>query len=76
VKLLQQAGTHNVAQTLGTIIVSLLLDPLRLDKLRAELALYFVDLGNQTPKLRDLEKLPYLSGCFKEGLRQVIAHPN
>jgi cytochrome P450 len=70
-KLIQQAGAHNVSHTLVTIMTYLLLDDMKLNTLRAELATVFQDSKNMSPSVRDLEKAPYLSACIKEGLRYI-----
>lgn len=40
-------------------------------RLRAELEPLYDEDAAKLPRFRDLEKLPYLSGCVREGLRYV-----
>lgn len=42
------------------------------ETLRDELAPLFLAQPDCIPALDELEKLPYLSGCIKEGLRYVL----
>lgn len=44
---------------------------MKLSLLREELGGSFAESKTNCPSLRDLEKLPYLSACIKEGLRYV-----
>lgn len=72
-QLIQQAGAHNVSHTLSTIVTYLLLEPeTKLAPLVAELEGIWTDRDEAqggAPTWFELEKLPYLSACVKEGLR-------
>jgi hypothetical protein len=69
-QLIQQAGTHNVSYTMSAIITHLLLNPTKLQIMRAELAPVFAKTN--LPTWRTLEKLPYLTAVIKEGLRSAF----
>lgn len=65
------AGTTTTASTLSITTYYILADPLIEKRLREELKDVTGDFPMQTPKWADLEKVPYLAGCIKEGLRLV-----
>lgn len=68
-QLIQQAGAHNLAFTICTIITHLLLDPVRLQKLRDELKGYYDKCPGRIPEWKELRQAKYLGACIKEGLR-------
>ncbi|KAI1394186.1 putative cytochrome P450 [Hypoxylon trugodes] len=63
------AGTITTASTLCTITYYVLADPAIEKRLRDELKGVMSDFPKQMPRWADLEKVPYLMGCIKEGLR-------
>ncbi|KAI1282958.1 putative benzoate 4-monooxygenase cytochrome P450 [Xylaria sp. FL0933] len=64
------AGTITTASTLSIITFYVLANPHIESRLRDELKGYWSGLGNnQSPRWAELEKIPYLHGCIKEGLR-------
>ncbi|KAI1770583.1 cytochrome P450 [Hypoxylon cercidicola] len=63
------AGTITTASTLSIITYYILADPLIEKRLREELKDVTGDFPKQIPQWADLEKVPYLAGCIKEGLR-------
>jgi cytochrome P450 len=69
-QLIQQAGTHNVSYTISAIITHLLLNPTKLQIMRAELGPVFAN--TDFPTWCTLEKLPYLTAVIKEGLRSAF----
>lgn len=71
-QLIQQAGTHNVSQSLVIIVYFLLKNHDQREALQMALKPLFAGEANRaTPSLRQLEKVPYLTACIKEGLRHV-----
>ncbi|KAI0457211.1 cytochrome P450 [Xylaria acuta] len=77
-QLIQQAGSHNVSHTLGTIVTYLLMDPKKLEPLRKELEDIWTEHDNKStaPSWLELEKAPYLSAVVNEGLRMAIGGMN
>lgn len=74
-QVLMGAGTVTTAQSMSHLVVNILLHPNVEVRLREELAKSVSELGEQRlPKVRELEKLPYLQACVKEGLRYVSMH--
>jgi cytochrome P450 len=73
IQLIQQAGTHNVSQALAIIVYFLLRNEDQEAALRGALEPIFTANGTSRPSLKELEKVPYLSACIKEGLRQVYS---
>lgn len=65
------AGTITTAGTLALITYYILADPVVEKRLREELKDVAPSFPDQVPRWADLEKLPYLQGCIKEGLRFV-----
>ncbi|KAI1869857.1 hypothetical protein JX265_003309 [Neoarthrinium moseri] len=63
------AGTITTAGTLTTITYFILANPEIEKRLRVELKRVTDCYPNQVPRWTDLEKIPYLTGCIKEGLR-------
>ncbi|EME87126.1 uncharacterized protein MYCFIDRAFT_130725 [Pseudocercospora fijiensis CIRAD86] len=64
------AGTVTTAQSMSHLVVNILLRPEVENRLREELATLMKHLGEaRLPEARELEKLPYLQACIKEGLR-------
>lgn len=66
-QVLLAAGTDSTANTLSAITYHLLTNPLKLQKLRAELQ-DAIPEGSQ-PTFSQIENLPYLSAVIQEGLR-------
>ncbi|KAH7353180.1 cytochrome P450 monooxygenase-like protein [Pyrenochaeta sp. MPI-SDFR-AT-0127] len=62
-------GADTVGNTLMVGTFHLLKQPKVLQKLKAELLAAWPSLNANEPKLRDLEKLPYLNSIIKESLR-------
>lgn len=65
------AGTITTASTLSLITYYVLANPTIEKKLREELKDVTAAYPGQVPRWTDLEKVPYLTGCIKEGLRFV-----
>ncbi|KAI0895194.1 putative benzoate 4-monooxygenase cytochrome P450 [Annulohypoxylon nitens] len=63
------AGTITTASTLSIITYYILADPLIEKRLREELKGVTDSFPQELPQWADLEKIPYLAGCIKEGLR-------
>lgn len=63
------AGSETVGATLMVGTFHLLQHPDKLQKFKAELLTAWPSLEGAEPKLRDLEKLPYLNAVIKESLR-------
>lgn len=63
------AGGESTTQVLITMAYCLIASPEKLTKLRNELRSLMPSATSPIPTLRQLEKLPYLTGCVKEGLR-------
>nr|D1MX85.1 RecName: Full=Fusicoccadiene C-8 hydroxylase; AltName: Full=Brassicicene C biosynthetic gene cluster protein 1; AltName: Full=Cytochrome P450 monooxygenase bsc1 [Alternaria brassicicola]BAI52800.1 fusicoccadiene C-8 hydroxylase [Alternaria brassicicola] len=69
-QVLMGAGTVTTAQSMSHLVVNVLLRPDVEKRLREEFAVLMKQLGEASlPKARELEKLPYLQACVKEGLR-------
>jgi cytochrome P450 len=66
--LLVGAGTHTTSWCLTVIAFHLLSNPVLLRRLKEELGPVYQS-SNGKPSLQDLEKLPFLTGVVKEGLR-------
>ncbi|KAI3320681.1 cytochrome P450 [Xylariaceae sp. AK1471] len=77
-QLIQQAGSHNVSHTLGTIVTHLLMHPEKLEPLRKELEEIWKEFDGKStaPSWSELEKAPYLSAVVAEGLRMAIGGMN
>lgn len=65
------AGTITTASTLALITYFILADSEVEESLREELKNVTAGFPEEVPRWADLEKLPYLQGCIKEGLRFV-----
>ncbi|PHH87959.1 hypothetical protein CDD83_8173 [Cordyceps sp. RAO-2017] len=63
------AGTITTASTVSLITFYVLADPAVEKRLRQELHFVADALPEKLPRWTDLEKLPYLTACIKEGLR-------
>ncbi|KAI1099517.1 putative benzoate 4-monooxygenase cytochrome P450 [Jackrogersella minutella] len=63
------AGTITTATTLSIITYYILADPSIKERLQEDLKDVTSNFPEQVPQWADLEKLPYLTGCIKEGLR-------
>lgn len=71
-QLIQQGAVHNVSLSLAmTLFYVLQMDDIQA-KLRQELKPYFSREQGSVPTLSELEKLPFLSACLKEGLRLAV----
>ncbi|KAL6155380.1 Fusicoccadiene C-8 hydroxylase [Exserohilum turcicum] len=69
-QVLMGAGTVTTAQSMSHLVVNVLLQPDVEKRLRGEFAVLMKQLGEASiPPARELEKLPYLQACVKEGLR-------
>ena len=66
------AGTITTAATLTLITYFVLENPTIEKRLREELKEVMACYPKDDPKWADLEKIPYLTGCIKEGLRSVL----
>ncbi|KAI0485341.1 putative P450 monooxygenase [Xylariaceae sp. FL0804] len=62
------AGSLTVAETLSTFMFHMIDQPACMKQLQDELRPVMERTGGR-PQLKDLEKLPYLTACLKEGLR-------
>jgi cytochrome P450 len=62
-------GADTTGNTLMVGSFHLLKDPVRLQKLKAELLANWPSLHDGEPSLKDLEDLPYLNAVIKESLR-------
>jgi cytochrome P450 len=69
-QLVARAAVSNLSQILAFISYEILENPDTEQKLRNELKPFFTD-PDKIPKAKELEKLPFLTGCVKEGLRYV-----
>lgn len=68
------AGTVTTAQSLNHLVVHILLHSRVETRLRQELAAAtYASTTGSWPPLRELEKLPYLQACIKEGLRYAAS---
>ena len=63
------AGGESTSQVLTALTFCLLANPEKLKILREELRTVMPNATSPSPSLKQLEKLPYLTGCIKEGLR-------
>ncbi|KAI4592711.1 hypothetical protein KJ359_010470 [Pestalotiopsis sp. 9143b] len=63
------AGTITTAGTLTLIVYFILADPSVEKRLREDLREATAKYPAEVPRWADLEKIPYLAGCIKEGLR-------
>ena len=66
------AGADTTANALMLLTHHLLRDPEKMAKLKAEVETVWPNLGPNgagAPEVRDLERLSYLTGVIKEGLR-------
>ncbi|KAI4114596.1 MAG: hypothetical protein LQ345_004650, partial [Seirophora villosa] len=63
------AGTITTAGTLTLVTYFILADPTIEKRLREDLKEATACYPEQIPRWADLEKIPYLTGCIKEGLR-------
>jgi cytochrome P450 len=63
------AGTFTTARTLVTAVYYIVADPQIEAKLREAFADPMAEYPGKTPRWFDLEKIPYLAACVKEGLR-------
>ncbi|KAL9585669.1 MAG: hypothetical protein Q9203_004155 [Teloschistes exilis] len=63
------AGGESTTQVLTALTYALVANPDKLKKLREELRTVMPHSDSPVPTLKQLEKLPYLTGCVKEGLR-------
>ena len=62
-------GTMTTARSLSTITYFALANPHIEARLRESLAEVMAGYPDKMPKWSDLEKIPYLAACVKEGLR-------
>ena len=67
------AGTITTAGTLALISYFVLENPAIETRLREDLKEATACYPEQVPRWADLEKIPYLTGCIKEGLRFVLS---
>lgn len=63
------AGTLTSANTLAMIVFYVLSNPHTEQRLRQDLKEVMACFPEKTPLWTDLEKIPYLQACIKEGLR-------
>ncbi|KAJ5860070.1 cytochrome P450 [Penicillium soppii] len=76
-QLIQQAGTHNVSKTLAIIVYFLLRHEDQQEALRRALEPLFAgDAAQAAPSLQQMERVPYLTACIKEGLRLAAGSLN
>ena len=66
------AGTINTAGTIALITYFVLENPTIENRLREDLKEVTACYPEQVPRWADLEKIPFLTGCIKEGLRFVL----
>lgn len=69
------AGTITTASTLSLIAYFVLENPAIEGRLREELKGVTDCFPNDVPQWAELEQIPYLTGCIKEGLRCVLITP-
>ncbi|KAE8328708.1 cytochrome P450 [Aspergillus sergii] len=72
VQLIQQGAVHNVSLSLAMTIYCLLCQPDEQEKLKRELEPSFSKYPERLPSFSELESLPHLSACIKEGLRLSV----
>jgi len=65
------AGTVTTARSMDHLAVHILLNDRVRERLCEELREPMANFMEKMPSYRDLEHLPYLQGCIKEGLRYV-----
>jgi cytochrome P450 len=63
------AGTATTSWILTLTTYHILADPAKEKRLREELQEVMSDFPERMPRWAELEKLPYLTACLKEGLR-------
>ncbi|KND86540.1 Trichodiene oxygenase [Tolypocladium ophioglossoides CBS 100239] len=63
------AGTATTARTMGFVSYYVLANPRIRERLREELRELTACYPNKVPRWADVEKVPYLQACIKEGLR-------
>mgnify|MGYP005988520547 CR=1 FL=1 len=63
------AGTFSSAHTLALIAYSVIANPKIYERLSQELEGPMATYPEHVPRWANLEKIPYLQGCIKEGLR-------
>ena len=66
------AGTITTAGTLALITYFVLENPTIKKRLREDLKEVTAHYPEEVPRWADLEKISYLTGCIKEGLRFVL----
>jgi cytochrome P450 len=66
------AGTITTASTMSIITFYILANPDIEKRLRDELDIFRDGLTDKPVRWAELEKIPYLNGCIKEGLRFVF----
>lgn len=66
------AGTITTTGTLALITYFILENPTIENRLREDLKEVTACYPKEVPRWADLEKIPYLTGCIKEGLRFVL----
>ncbi|KAJ5356412.1 cytochrome P450 [Penicillium concentricum] len=71
-QLIQQVGTYNSGRTIETIVAFLSLDDDKRNILCEALRPVFAH--SDSVRWKELEKIPYLSACIKEGLRLAIGN--
>ncbi|BCS21764.1 uncharacterized protein APUU_22196A [Aspergillus puulaauensis] len=70
-QLLQQSGIYQLSHTVQAIITHLALDDNACQMLKSEIAAFLERKPESAICWQDLEKLPYLDACVREGLRMV-----
>lgn len=72
------AGTATTTRALNLVTYYVLANPEIEERLRKEIKDFGVTDGypGKMPKWLEVEKLPYLAACIKEGLRYVVLSTN
>jgi cytochrome P450 len=75
-QVLMGAGTVTTAQSMSHLVVNVLLRPGVEKQLREEFAVLMKHLGEAyLPEAQELEKLPYLQACVREGQQYAQCAP-
>ena len=68
-QVIQSAGSTSTARTLTHIVYHILANPQICERLTQELRDTMAEWPEKVPTWVDLEAVPYLQACLKEGLR-------
>ncbi|KAI2882614.1 hypothetical protein CBS147343_8558 [Aspergillus niger] len=70
-QLIQEGGIYPMSNCLQTIIINMALDSKKLHNLQNEIKTFLIENPETEVTWKEIEKLPYLDACLKEGLRLV-----